>query len=85
VAGFICNALIKPLKDSDFMTEEELAQERQLAHERALKAEASMSNATVANTAKSSPVVVLLAWLAVGIPMAWGMMITLEKAMKFLK
>ncbi len=85
VAGFICNALIKPLDNKYFMTEEELAQERQLAHDRAMKVEASMANAGAATTNASSPVVVILAWLAVGLPLAWGMMITLEKAMKFLK
>lgn len=85
VVGFICNALIKPVAAHHFMTDEELAQERQLAHERAQKAEASMAGATNVSDAKSSPVVLVLAWLAVGIPMAWGLMVTLEKAMKFLQ
>lgn len=85
VAGFICNALIKPVDDMHFMTEAELAQERQLAHDKAMKAEASMVAAGPSSDAQTSPAVVALAWLAVGLPMAWGMMITIEKAMKFLK
>ena len=29
---------------------------------------------------QSSPVIVLLAWLGVGIPLAWGVFMTLKKA-----
>jgi MFS family permease len=75
--GFICNWLVKPVADKHFMTDAELDAERKLAHEAA---------ARVADSAKpmskdtTSPGVVVGAWLVVGIPLVWGVWITLEKA-----
>lgn len=84
VLGCICNALIKPVADHHFMTDEELARERKLAHERTVQAQAGM-DAGHAKNDHTSPVTVALAWMAVGLPLAWGMWVTLEKAMAFLK
>ena len=79
VIGLICNALVRPVAQKHLMTDAELAAEKQLAHERASAAASELSGAVV-SSGKSSPVTVLLAWLAVGIPMAWGVYITLDKA-----
>jgi MFS family permease len=79
VIGLICNALVRPVSEKHLMTDAELAAEKQLAHERASAAASELSGAVV-SSGKSSPVTVLLAWLAVGIPMAWGVYITLDKA-----
>jgi len=82
VIGLVCNLLIKPVADKWFMTEDELAAEKRLAHERALAAEVGMGSGTGSGAA-SSPVVVALAWAAVGIPLAWGVWRTLQSVSKF--
>ncbi len=81
VIGFICNLMIRPLDAKWFMTEEELAEEKRLAHDRAAAAE--VGSGVAVSSAPSSPVVVVLAWLAVCIPLAWGVYVTLVSAAKF--
>jgi MFS family permease len=81
VVGFICNLLVKPVDPKYFMSEEELAEEKRIAHERAVASEATA--AVPASTGRSSPVTVFLAWAAVGIPLAWGVYVTLVNAAKF--
>ncbi|GAA4014326.1 OFA family MFS transporter [Actimicrobium antarcticum] len=78
VLGFICNLLVRPVAEKDYMSEAELAEERRLAHDRAVAN--SVGAAVVTGNAASSPVVVTFAWAAVGIPMAIGVWITLQKA-----
>jgi hypothetical protein len=80
VLGFLCNLLVRPVAAKYFMSDEELAQERRLAHDRD-------ASAKVGNTANASsigfarrPAAILLSWAAVGIPIAWGVWITLQKA-----
>ena len=72
VVGLICNLLVRPLDEKWFMTPEELAEEKRLAHERASRHEMH-----------GSPVVVVAAWLAVGLPLAWGIYRTLLSVAKF--
>ena len=80
VIGLICNLMIRPVADKWFMTDAELAEEKRLAHERASASEVSAA----ANSGGATPaVVVVLAWLAVGIPLAWGVYKTLLSAAKF--
>ncbi|MFL6624629.1 MAG: OFA family MFS transporter [Sulfurifustaceae bacterium] len=76
--GFICNFLVKPVAEKHYMTEKELEAERKLAHDAAKAAQVSARAAS--NGGKSSPAVLIAAWLAVGIPLVWGVWITLEKA-----
>ncbi|MBA4285775.1 MAG: MFS transporter [Xanthomonadaceae bacterium] len=76
VAGFLCNLLIRPVAPKWQMSDEELVAARKLAHD-----VAPASAASAAVSASVSPVVlVLIAWLAVGIPLAWGVAQTLAKA-----
>ncbi|MFT5532155.1 MAG: MFS family permease [Burkholderiaceae bacterium] len=82
VLGFICNLMIRPVAEKDFMTEAELAEERRLAHDRAVAVSVGSASAS---SAVSSPVIVGLAWAAVGIPLAIGVGITLQKAAIFFK
>jgi MFS family permease len=82
VVGFICNLLVKPVDPKYFMSEEELAEEKRLAHERAAANEAGAA-AAPASTGATSPLAVVLAWAAVGIPLAWGVYVTLVNAAKF--
>ena len=80
VIGLICNWLVRPVADKHFMTEAELAEEKRLAHD---KAQASAAG-PVTMTFHRTPVVwVALAWLAVGVPLAWGVYRTLLSAGKF--
>jgi MFS family permease len=81
VVGLICNLLVRPLPDKYFMTDAELAEEKRLAHEKAVMAEAGQAGAM---RDERTPIVkVWLAWLVVGIPLAWGVYRTLQAAAKF--
>ena len=82
VVGLICNLLVKPLDDKWFMTADELAQEKRLAHEKAIASEVVRSGEASGSDAVS-PMVVLLAWAAVGIPLVWGVYRTLLSVAKF--
>ncbi len=74
--GLVCNLMVRPLADKWFMTDAELAEERRQGHERAAAAaDAAKRRGDSANgdaARPSNPAVVLLAWLAVGIPLGWG-------------
>jgi MFS family permease len=74
LGGLICNLLVKPVADWYFMTDEELAAERKLGHEAVVDPRA----ATAAQGGVGAGVV--LAWLAVGLPFAWGLWTALQKA-----
>jgi MFS family permease len=75
--GMLCNLLIRPVSGEHFMSDEQLAKERKLAHEREL---ANASGVTVADDgSKSSPLVAVLAWAAVLLPIAWGAWVTVQK------
>lgn len=74
LCGLICNLLIRPVKESVYMTDEELARERGLQHENKVSANAE----TAARGAFGLGGV--LAWLGVGIPFLIGVWIALSKA-----
>ena len=80
--GLICNLLVRPLPEKWFMSDAELAQERRLAHDRTVVAQAGTAW-TGNRDGESSSLKVWLAWLAVGIPLAWGVYRTLLAASKF--
>ena len=75
VLGFICNLLVRPVADKYFMTEAELAAERALSHD------AGRSETTTLEWSAdpASTPLAIAAWLAVGLPLAWGIWITLQK------
>lgn len=72
--GLICNSLVKPVKESDHMTDEELEYERSLQHDDMIA-----SHAESAARGKFGAGGVL-AWMAVGIPFLIGLYIALAKA-----
>jgi MFS family permease len=74
VAGFIANLLIRPLDKKWFMSEEEVA-----ALQAKLKSRVTAVPSTIGSGAFD--IGALLAWAAVGIPLAWGIWITLQKAL----
>jgi len=80
VIGLICNLLVRPLDPKHFMSVAELAEEKRLAHDRAVASE--LGNVTMTHH-QSSLALVLLAWAAVGIPLAWGVYRTGLSVTKF--
>jgi hypothetical protein len=79
IVGLILNLSIRPLASKWFMTDEELAEEKRLAHERV---EISQPiSASVAIDRGPSYVKAVLPWLAVGLPLLWGVSVTLQKAL----
>ncbi|SEN16389.1 Nitrate/nitrite transporter NarK [Duganella sp. CF517] len=77
LVGLVCNLLVRPIADKHFMTDAELAAEKKLAHERDA---AASTGAAAASGGATSPIAVAFGWLAVGIPMAIGISITVQKA-----
>jgi MFS family permease len=76
--GFVCNWAIKPVADKHFMTDAELEAERKLAHDAVISAATGAAGS--AATGKTNPGLIYAAWALVGIPLAWGVWVTLEKA-----
>ncbi|KTC34367.1 MFS transporter, partial [Pseudomonas putida] len=75
VLGFICNALVRPVADKYFMTDAELKAEQALGHDKG-------TDGTTVLEWKANPAskpLAVAAWLAVGIPLAWGVWVTLQK------
>ncbi len=79
--GLVCNLLVKPLDAKWFMTDDELAREKALSHEKARAA--SMDGVVARGDSRSTTLVAVLAWAAVGLPLAWGVYRTLLSAAKF--
>lgn len=78
--GLLCNLLVRPVADPHFMSDDALRQERERAHD------------TGGNVARAQTVPVdralpwlILSWTAVGVPLAWGVWVTLEKAALLLR
>jgi MFS family permease len=82
VIGLLANLIVRPVAEKHFMSDAELAKERQLAHEKALAdAAAAADAATVATDSRaSSALAVAVAWVIVGVPLAYGIWMTLQKA-----
>jgi MFS family permease len=75
VAGFICNLLIKPVDPRWYMTEEEVLALQAKTTSTAMTADGSYG---IGRGGLDGAAVV--AWLIVGIPIVWGVWITLSKA-----
>ncbi len=71
--GFICNLLVRPVNEKYLMTPE------QLERERSLQREAPAASADAAPASADGPLLIL-AWLAVGVPFLIGLYIALKKA-----
>jgi MFS family permease len=83
VLGLVCNLLVRPVDPKYFMTPEELAREKRLAHEKVASADAPALPAADMERIGSggNPLIRVLAWTAIGIPLAWGIWVTVEKAL----
>jgi MFS family permease len=76
VGGFVCNWLVKPLADKWFMKDEEVA---------ALQVKQQTQGVTTGSMgigAGKLDAVAILAWLAVGVPLCWGIWKTVVNALK---
>jgi len=73
--GFVANLLVRPVADKYFMTDSELAAEKKLAHEQAAPAIKAGSPKTSGGSA-----IAVIAWIAVLIPITYGVWSTLQKA-----
>ena len=71
-AGFVCNALVRPVSERWFMSADELA---------ALQPAAAPAGGGAEEGPGRFDAKVALAWLAVGLPMAWGAWMTLSTAL----
>jgi len=83
VLGLICNLLVRPVNPKYFMSPEELAHEKQLAHEKVDASGKSLISQDEMDRigAGGNPALVAFCWAAVGIPLAFGIWKTLEKAL----
>jgi MFS family permease len=82
VIGLIANLIVRPVAEKHFMSDAELARERQLAHEKTLADTVTTADAaTVATDSRAtSALAVAIAWVIVGVPLAYGIWMTLQKA-----
>lgn len=82
IAGLICNLLIRPVDEKWFMNAKELKHEEHLAQDKIHDEEVSANETD--DIATSTPLaLVFVAWLVVGIPLAWGIYKTLMNVGKF--
>ncbi|AOB29998.1 MFS transporter [Bordetella sp. H567] len=82
VIGLLCNLAIRPVNPKHFMNDEELAREKALAHERAIATEVHGESRSTFKTPRS---VIAFGWACVGIPLAWGIWVTLQQAVVLFK
>jgi len=75
VLGFICNLLVRPVADKYFMTDAQLAAEQALGHDKGADTTTSLEW----KAAPGSRPLTIAAWLAVGIPLLWGVWVTVQK------
>jgi hypothetical protein len=75
--GLLCNLLVRPVAAKYTMTDAQLAQLDAEQH-----ANAAPATARAAAGVPSPSWLVVAAWAAVGIPIAWGVWMTLQKAAK---
>jgi MFS family permease len=72
--GFVCNYLVRPLSQRWFMSDDQVAALQPAAQ--------APSHAEHVSLGPSRPgAMLVLAWLAVGIPIAWGVWVTLQSAL----
>lgn len=79
VIGFIANLLVKPVADKYFMTDAELAYEHQLAHDKNQVANNATVKAAQEKNISANPLVTILAWALVLLPISYGVWSTVQK------
>jgi MFS family permease len=76
IVGLVCNALIRPVNSRHHMTTEQMAQDSARLHapQTGIRYEQPASS-------PSQPTLLVVAWVAIAIPIAWGVWITLSKSL----
>src|SRR5262249_5159137 len=82
--GLLCNLLIRPVDPKHHMTAEQLANERAAAPASS-PGTASAPGPNLAPAPASNSLLLVLAWTAVAVPIAWGGWITLSKSLALFK
>ncbi len=77
VVGFICNWLIRPVDEEHHMKPEEAAQAKKLADD---THQHFVADVSALATEVSHSWLVALAWIAVWVPLGWGIWMTAQKA-----
>jgi len=80
LVGLVCDLLVRPVASKWFMSADQLAYERTLAHDRASGSGSGAGWTSSARSGDGRALAVVLSWAAVGIPLAWGVWMTVEKA-----
>ena len=75
VMGFICNQLVRPLTEEHAMTSEQQQQAKGLY--------TINKDAQLTWEARPSTLLLTVSWLAVSVPLLWGVGTTLQQAVKF--
>jgi len=78
LVGLVCDLLVRPVASKWFMSADQLAYERTMAHDRASASGTGWTSS--ARSGDGRALAVVLSWAAVGIPLAWGVWMTVEKA-----
>jgi MFS family permease len=79
LGGLVCNLLVRPVDEKHYMSDEQLAAERAKAHERAIAQPSSAFSPTATSPARRA--LLVSAWVAIAIPLGWGVWITLSKSL----
>jgi MFS family permease len=72
LVGLVCNMLVRPVAAKHFMSAAELAEERRLAHDVAVVRPVGIGGDGTMTLTRTPTMLVVAAWAAVGIPLAWG-------------
>ncbi len=81
VAGFVANLLVRPVDPRHHMTLDELDADRRARASGSARSDPA-ATANTPSTAKTSPLVIALAWAAASLPLAWGVVSTFGRALK---
>jgi MFS family permease len=73
--GFLCNLAVRPVAEKHYLTPAQLA-----ALDAAGKGRGAPAGSAIPSSAAATPGWQLAAWVAVGLPIAWGVWVTLQKA-----
>lgn len=77
LGGLVCNLLIRPVGERHYMSADQLAAERARAHDRAQAGAGAPPRAAD----RTGAALLVIAWAAIAIPLAWGIWITLSKSL----
>jgi MFS family permease len=81
VLGLLCNLLVRPVAERYFMTDQQLqAEATAVAHPDQRVAEAARTVAAIPAASATWRILTPATWMAIGLPLGWGVWITLSKA-----